>query len=1468
MLKMRIFIILILLGLKMAASTSVRCFTGGFKIKKGWSKVSASELCLKDDLSQIKILVKHQKNDSGIYAFNEAWRKWTVSDWASCKPKKMELGPISLIDITEGFNLAFTTYACTRECNIALDKDNAEVIFTSDGVNHYEIAGTTFNNGWFKTSAKVKLDQTCEHVKATCGTKSMQFHACFKNHMACIRFLHGTMLPAIMATSICQNIELILMTTFTLIIFCILLLLMRTYICYLLMPLFLPFAYIYGVIYDKMCKKCKLCGLVYHPFTRCGTHCVCGSRFEGSEAMRKHREFGTCPGYKSTSTARSLCRSKGSAFSLSLMLAFLALGFITPIQGLELLNNNPPESINMLPEEFINMQSQINLYKTIALINASWTYALLIIATGFWFTFKRFQHKFLNYYAMYCKECDMYHERKGIKYNGDFTNKCGSCTCGEFQDMAGLTQHKKKYACIAKYKTRWAMNWIVAIIILCLVKDSMIPATAEETNLQKCISDEEIVEECTGPLLDLGFCNVHSKMSEIQIAENMRKKDFITELDMQIIELLGGNIAADLNIIDIEADPHRQRLLEYIFLKKHCDYYLTYEQPSSYSQIIWHYFLKNNQTNICKEKPNTKVCKCLHADSNKNCNSKINDAQDYYKNKSNELEKDFQLYMRLFKSAFPGTATTYLINLTMSNNIERIRHFLVNISNKYPGNHKLQAFMQLGLAILENSTQLRLPSDIPTIKPEPLENLAAKVGETTAMLKDNFDQKTEHAQITCENPKELVCISPKTKIQSKPLVYCLYKGKFQLIDTGYKLYKLSGNSPNTYCIADTYCTVRYRLATQQKIDELFKNRCWNRNYVEPRDYPASGRTMCEIVARGMCTRFGSIRLKVVLCKNGMYFPDFDGPVPHNADNPSLVCLKKSCQIESFPFDMGSITNCTWDNPRITPIRVKESIHTNFEEYKESLLKKIQTDMAINKFKLVANLPFFLPRYEYLSLKGVETSDGIDNSYIYLELPALTGTSVGIKVLAPNGRELLDVIVYIKSSKVVSKYTYQYYTGQTIAINTEHTEHCTGACPNVIDHKPGWATFSKERSSNWGCEEFGCLAIQTGCVFGSCQDVIRRDYEIYSKAEDDSTITNVCISISNKAYCTEVESTSPILTSDIELQYKTVEANILPKMIAMKDHRLYRGQINEKGSFGRYCGNLQVWENQTIGQADVRFDYICYAAARKDVIVRKCLNNDAQSCKTLKHDTDLIFEENNKQVTVYNNKKLTGSVGIKVMLGDFNYKQYKEDFTAEFEINCAGCYSCLDGIICHVKVRSELGATCEILAPCPTFIKRLVINPGESEHAIKLDCSTSPDTSDIEFKICQSTVMGHLTISQAHDNIQLSTGEQSTYIHEEDLRCQTWLCKVKEEGLSFIFKPLIDWLRSFTWPIFVIIGIIIAFFVVIYIFMPMCMKLRDILKKNEYQHMQEIKAVHKTAKAEVKYKKSDDKIKLLAFKPID
>ncbi|AKO90176.1 polyprotein [Koongol virus] len=1103
--------ILFVIALLISASeqNTIRCFSGGYKIFGAWSNKSLSDICLKDDVSQFKIMVYHQKNSSGIFAYNEAWRKWTTQDWYDCNPKKTELGPISVLNIDAEMSLTSTSFACTRDCMISLDKDNAEVVLTSSGLNHFEIAGTTINSGWFKTSATIKLDQTCEHVKVTCGPKSLQLHACFKNHMACIRFLHKTILPATMATSICQNIELILMTTFALIIFCILILLMKTYICYLLMPIFIPVAYIYGFIYDRACKKCQLCGLVYHPFTKCGSHCVCGMRFEGSESMKKHRDQGNCPGYKFTSTARCLCKSKGSAFSLSIILAFLALGFITPIQGLVLLEDKQSIPLANLPEKYQAMQNQINI-----------------------------------------------------------------------------------------------------------------------------------------------------------------------------------------------------------------------------------------------------------------------------------------------------------------------------------------------------------------------EDVKARTGGTTDMFFANFNQTLTHPQLGCVTPKEMWCISPRTRVTSQRMLVCTYGGKLQLVESSYDFYKAGGSQTNTYCAADTHCIMQYRLSTQDKLIQVFKDRCYSKPYIQPTNYLTTGIAKCKVMARGACKRFKDITQKTILCQDGNYYPDKDGVMPLGPFDPEEVCLSKPCGAVVYPFLKESITNCTWDNPRLVPTRVKEINHQDFEHYKQSLMQKLQNDMTINNFHLTKNLPHFIPQYKYLTIQGVETTDGIDNAYIKLEIPALTGTATGISVSTPNGQHLFDLIVYIKISKIQSTYNFQYYTGKTIGINTIHTEKCTGTCPKDIEHKSGWATFSKERSSNWGCEEFGCLAIETGCVYGSCQDIIKREYEIYSKSEDDKTITEVCISMTDKTFCGTVDATTPIITPDLELQYKTVETTTLPKNIVMSNHKLFKGQINDRGSFGKYCGNYQVYKNQTLGQADVKFDYICHAASRKDIVIRKCFNNDAQSCAVLTEDKDLIFEELDNTVTVHNNKKITGTIAVKAILGDFSYKLFAQELTADFEASCIGCYNCIAGITCNIKIKSEIGAICNLDSPCSTFTNRILIQPGETTHAIKLKCSKPFETNDLTFKLCKSSITAHLTQTKAHDNLQLSTGEQSTYIHEEDLRCQTWICKVQEEGLSFILKPLVDWLGSFTWPIATLLIVIVCLFIAVYIFMPMCMKLKDLLKKNEYEHMQEIKAIYsKSQNGDPKVKILDDRIKILANKPL-
>ncbi|QCY54403.1 polyprotein [Umbre virus] len=1441
---MLLIIILILTCLSQAVnSATIRCFSGGSKIMERTSNISLSEVCLKDDVSQLKIIVDHSKNSTGLFSTATVWRKWTVSDWTTCNPKKMALGTISVIDIDKNFVLKSSSYICNKECIITVDKEKAQVLLQSDGLNHFEVSGTTLSSGWFKITATIALDQTCEHVKVSCGQKSMQFHACFKNHMSCIRFLHRSIMPASFAVSICQNIELILMTTFTLIIFSLLCILTKTYICYILLPIFIPFAYAYGFVYDKTCKKCSLCGLAYHPFTKCGTHCVCGCRFENSEAMKTHREKGKCPGFKSMRTARVLCKAKGSAFTLSVLLATLALGFLTPVQGLTLENGQRTHTEEQLPEFFQEMQTTLSIFRYATLINASWTYCMFIITLGLYMIYKKYSYKLLNYYVIHCKECDMLHDKKGLKYNGDFTNKCGYCTCGQVEDAMGLTVHQIRNHCSANYKTKMILNWLTVLVLATVIKDSMMLAAATGTEFETCIKKTEITPECTGPFLEIGIYDHQQKSLKYhEIANMLLGKGTISRLDMDIIDALPDKITKDLQMIQSSTDFHHQQMLEYVFLLRHCDYYTSFISDNSYSQVLWQAAAKINETNLCRHESTKKSCKCLK--SNENCGESedINTAaKTYYQSKKSKLDQDFNTLMYILKKMVPGTGYSYLLNLTKNNKLEAFKTYMGNISNKYPKNNKIKDFMAVANAILANLSSLTQSSEelVPEYKRPDFSSL---VGETTDMIQSNFNQTITTNKVTCENPRVMICISPRTKTSSAELYVCQRSSKFYIIDTGkYKLYKIPSTS-HLYCAADAQCRYEFRIITTEEMQAIFKDNCKASIYSGIPGYQNEAITHCKVLANGKCKYDNKTMIDITLCINNRYYPEAKGRI--FGVDPEDTCFDSACTKQQQPYNQDLITDCIWDNPTLKPVRPKNDISMTFQEYKDQLLKKINTDLVLHKFIKTQNLPYFIPQFKYITLQGTSTTDGVTSSFIFLEIPALTGSSAGYKVVNNDGDELMDLIIYVKTSKTTAKYKHAYYTGPTIAINTKHQEHCTGSCPEIIEHDKGWATFSKERTSNWGCEEFGCLAVETGCLFGSCQDVVRRELDVFSKLEEDKIATELCVTLSHDTYCVSIDSTTPTINDYFEIQYKTVDVQTLPKLIAVAHHKLFRGQINELGSFGKFCGNIQVVGNQTYGQAAVKFDYICHAAQRKDVVVRKCLENNYQSCKLLTHDTDLILEENGDDVEVINNKRITGQVAVKVLLGDFNYKQYTANIEADIEANCVGCTNCIKGITCELKIKTEIEASCKVEPPCPSFTNRIIIKPGRDTHTLLMKCDKKISSGELNIKVCNMQIQAHLSTIESNDQLELSTGDQSTYIHEEDLRCTTWICKVRDEGISFIFKPLTDWLGSLTKPILIAACSIIALIILIYILMPMCAKIRDLLKKNEYEYLQDSKVIVK------------------------
>nr|AXP32035.1 glycoprotein precursor [Main Drain virus] len=1411
-----------------------RCFNDGILIKHRKSSKAISEFCLKDDVSMIKSSVVYSKNDSGIFAESKILRKWIIKDWKLCNPLPTAGGQINVIEVNDDLTLSTKTYICTTDCSIGIDKENAQITFQTNKLNYFEVSGTTISSGWFKSKTSVSLDQTCEHLKVSCGRKSLQFHACFKQHMSCIRYLHNTALPGYMASSICANIELIIMTTLTMAIFILLCILTKTYICYLLMPLFMPIAYIYGWLYNKSCKKCNCCGLAFHPFTNCGSYCVCGAKFETSDRMRIHRESGLCQGYKSLRVARKLCKSKGSSLVISIILSVFIFSFITPIEG-TLLNKEltvKKYTINEMMDAVLGFeklsQTISNTQEILALVLLVVALALLLL------TYKL--SKIIQYLGkigiMFCEECNMYHSTKGIKFNGDFTNKCGFCTCGQPEDVEGVRLHIISQNCTYKRQFKWVKILICLLLSLIILENSAILAAADVD----CFTEKELSEFCLGPFLSIPGCTNREARTYREEAQKLVSQKKITIDEAMLIEEMGEKVEEALATIESQKTPESMYIMEYIFLHKYCDYYSLFEHNSGYSQIKWRYIVKTHQFYACARYPNNHFCRCMS--DGMHCPSASWDVagelNNTYTANSKYFTHDYNLLLEIVKAAFPGTGSAFVINACKKSNATAVQLFSNKIINKFPSNNLLIGVMKF----LKYISTLTLFN-----KHKPDEKFASLTASQVSELRsqrtknDYSNAKIGEMTKTCTNLKEVACLSPKFNLPFEGIISCGTSPNYQMYKRPEKYYK-SNNRDNIWCNKDVHCLNDFEPLTTEVLEKLKIMTCWETQPATKDDIFNVPAETCKISDKGTC-EVNSYKWKIVRCETGLYYYTDHREGEDTGSDLGHYCITHKCSGGRHPINPDALHNCVWEFHSQKSQYINNIDLEQIEEYKKTLTEKLTHTLNHYNFIHTKNMPHIKPIYKYITLNGQETSDGIENSYISSEVPAIAGTSIGLKIQTKNGIDIFDLIIYIKNADIISSYNHIYDTGPTIGHNVEHEEMCTGRCPEQIPSKPNWLTFSQERTSRWGCEEFGCLAINTGCVYGSCQDIIKPVSKVYRKATEEAVDLEMCVVLPDKNFCTHLNALEPKITEEIELQFKTIDQVNLPNIVLLRDHKLYIGQINDLGTFGQNCGNVQKTNQSILGAGTVKFDFLCHGASRKDIIIRRCYNNNYDSCNHLQPADSLVFLDNHETLEIRKPNHILGVLSMKLMLGDFQYKTFTKNIDLDFNGKCVGCVGCFEGFVCEFHIVTTVEATCNLEASCQLFHTQLHIKPDISKYYTKMTCQTEESVPS-GIKLCGREYK--LTVGKVikDDKIEIDNSDQTSYIKEKDDRCKTWLCRVKDEGISVIFEPLMNIFGSYGRIVVAVVSLILAVIVLIYILMPMCMRLRDILRNNEKEFLRESK----------------------------
>ncbi|ASY08209.1 polyprotein [Orthobunyavirus tacaiumaense] len=1423
---MELILFVTMIAAVLANPTPERCFTGGTKLLESKSPQAMTYVCLKDDISYVKseVVSTDEKDKNGRTLFlNTVFRKIQIDDWQNCRPEKQVGGPIMIISFDEHGSMESEDYVCKNDCEIKLDRDAGLINLETSTLNYYQISGTTKVSGWFKTRTSISLKHTCENIKIQCGEKSILLHACFKNHMECYQFLISHMLPKTFSSSVCANLEIIILTAFSIIAFLLLSILTKTYICYILLPFFIPCTYIYSKLYMKCCKICNNCGLRYHPFSPCGKICVCGSVYDSSERMKIHRQTGLCPGYKYMMSARFMCKSKGWNMIVAILLSVLFFSFITPIGA-----NSTCYTLDEFPDMYINSIKNMEFIKAYLFYWLAVNSLLLLIFITVIITIHYFEHIYLRPYIFKCEDCKMFHSKHRLVIEEFGTSRCGSCTCGCPDDPPMVHFHQTSRQCVLKYIVKILKTYSICIILYCFISSTTIGAIATEVGV---CDDDPIDTECWGLNIEK---DIISNRNDI----NGTLRKMFPDMTEEELNIAHTDYATYPDFL-IEARSYDalrpKQILEAVYFSRNSFHHITGADQRYY--ISWKLRTRVLELNTCKLVAKPYPCKCISIEEE--CTEfalkKFRSANlDNYLTDQTKLNWDRLKLQDAMYEFMPPTVVHKYISIVESKNKTMIDGFSHDIYQMYTNYPYILNFMYLLMNITSRSQDFSISA-----------LLQNQTHATTQILNRGL-VTIESLELgyrkTCKNPKRYFCKSERVGlVATKPLLVCdrdtsngetkrtLHRWSQDLVEVDQSI----------ICRKDYTCSSYFDNSTDIELQTITKKkqRC---NEIAKVYDPVYNQAIskCKMVEKGFCNFNGNPK-QIVKCSDNTLVEQIATGNYLNDMKMDQVCFKTDCgDVKRIHPD--SLTNCTINVPRQLPVHIDRVDTNDFKIYKAHLEEDFLTTLSKFYFMPTKGLPHIVPDFRPIYLRGTETTDGLESSYFEIEMIALSGKATGIKLYASNDLYLFDVVIYVQAANVTSTYVPIYRTGPTLTFNVKHEEICTGLCPSDLPRADNtWMTFSKESTSTWGCEEFGCLAIGEGCVYGQCKNVIKPESEVWEKQSEERITLNLCITTSYEYYCKEIESTVPLITNKIEAQFNTIESFKHPERILIRNHIAFQGQINGLREYNSYCGNVQIVGSTTMGMGIPKMDYKCHAASRKDVIVRHCYDNNYLSCLELKPlPKDMIEYETDKLLTLNTHNKITGTLKLKIKLGDIQYKLFQEDTKLDITGECVGCIDCIDGITCRLEIPTSTQSTCTIKSNCETFINRIVISPNDKNYHLKFQCRTKTDYVSLD--ICGNKKDISLKLSSVKPQLEVLPQAESAYVKERDDKCSTWLCKVKDQGIGFLFSPFTGFFGEVWHYVVLFLAVMITFFIVVYILIPCLFKCRDILRKQQAEFIVERK----------------------------
>ncbi|AJT59691.1 glycoprotein precursor [Groundnut chlorotic fan-spot virus] len=449
----------------------------------------------------------------------------------------------------------------------------------------------------------------------------------------------------------------------------------------------------------------------------------------------------------------------------------------------------------------------------------------------------------------------------------------------------------------------------------------------------------------------------------------------------------------------------------------------------------------------------------------------------------------------------------------------------------------------------------------------------------------------------------------------------------------------------------------------------------------------------------------------------------------------------------------------------------------------------------------------------LSRTTLMYSSKVDGKYRYMiEQDLISDTGTVFEMVDGTMSHSKKLMITHKNVGVTYTIEYLYTTADIVTTKTSIYSSCTGNCEKCWEglgstDNPSYHKFCLEPTSQWGCEDFMCIAMNEGSTCGHCDNVydMSNSLDVY-RVKEVHVSSTACVNAGKgyncfnhddrKAYTNDNYQVS--ITSTLQNDYISVGH----KLALAKDGSAYTGNIADLMSADMTFGHPQLnkqgellFAEEYIGKEQLSWD--CEFIGPKKVYIKKCgfYTFDHFSGLEKLNEGSFVITGLNKITMLkdYSLGKIKTVLDLPIELFVETTEAPKVNIIDHF---CSGCLECFKGLDCKYKINSNKHFASRISSDfCVSKHQYLIVERGSNEISMNLHCGVLPENAVLKMIVEDNENISldiPLTKIEIINDKNVETLKdhriQKSFQHKEDTDFHTFL-----ETVTYPF----NWVANFT-----------------------------------------------------------------------